>query len=415
MVDPDKSKSPEVKEIPFNLYKKQGNKTTQLVNCKQGFAIDGNNRWYEFEFLEPIYITGIEIRSSGYEQWDRFSIEVQHTDETTHQERIAVNGGVVSLALGKLSRKFRFKPDSKFLSETKINLVKAFGYTLQEFHSFEHEVSKIKERMQQLSEKESTVQTIEATLTSLRADSSKIRAEIDILKQERAEEKSLISNLNNQSETLDSQVEDMRQELDTLREQRREARAEIANDQGEHLKLTRELRLFPSEIAGFVAQGNRNITTYFFLAVPFTLIFALVTWSLFFSAIDLTQLWKKDPEIDVWTIFLTRLPFVIVALAIIESCGFIVGRLIFEIIKINRQRLEFSKLSIVAKDVTTASSLNTEMTDEDRFREETKIKMGLLQEHMKNHSPEEFKFQGSAITSVISGVVNKISTKNDGS
>lgn len=96
-------------------------------------------------------------------------------------------------------------------------------------------------------------------------------------------------------------------------------------------------------------------------------------------------------------------------MALIEACGFIVGRLIFEIVKINRQRLEFSKLSIVAKDVVTASVVDSSMTDEERFGEETKLKMQLLQEHMKSRSSEEFKYTGSAITSAVIGVANRFS------
>lgn len=134
----------------------------------------------------------------------------------------------------------------------------------------------------------------------------------------------------------------------------------------------------------------------------------MVLWSLFSSAIDLTQLWRIEDDVNVWTIFLTRIPFVLVAIALVEACGFIVGRLIFEIVKINRQRLEFSKLSIIAKDVVLASSAELEMTDEERFSEETKLKMTLLQEHMKSQAQEEFRYTGSALTSAIIGAATKL-------
>lgn len=145
------------------------------------------------------------------------------------------------------------------------------------------------------------------------------------------------------------------------------------------------------------------------IGTPFAAVFFVILWSLFSSSIDLTQLWRNEVDVDIWTIFLTRIPFVLVAVALIEACGFIVGRLIFEIVKINRQRLEFSKLSIVAKDVVTASVVDSSMTDEERFGEETKLKMQLLQEHMKSRSSEEFKYTGSAITSAVIGVANRFS------
>jgi hypothetical protein len=173
--------------------------------------------------------------------------------------------------------------------------------------------------------------------------------------------------------------------------------------------LTTKLRLFPSEIAGFVEEGNRNIRTYLWLSLPFAGIFGVVLWSLFSSSIDLTQLWKLDEGVDVWTIFLTRIPFVLVAIALIEACGFVVGRLIFEIVKINRQRLDFAKLSIVAKDVVTSAAVDVEMSGEEQFAEELKLKMSLLQEHMKSNSHEEFQYSGSAITSAIIGLANRLS------
>lgn len=198
--------------------------------------------------------------------------------------------------------------------------------------------------------------------------------------------------------------------METLQEERRNIRSEIAADRNTLDELTNEIRLFPSEIKGFVDQGTQNIKTYLWIGLPFAAILAIILYSLFSNAIDLTQLWRLEDGVDVWTIFLTRIPFVVVAFALIEACGFIVGRLVFEIVKINRQRLEFAKLSIVAKDVTTAAASVAGLTEEERFAEETRMKMQLLSEHMKSVSSEEFKYQGTSISSAIIGLAGKMLT-----
>jgi hypothetical protein len=177
-------------------------------------------------------------------------------------------------------------------------------------------------------------------------------------------------------------------------------------------ELVRELRLFPSEIAGFVKEGNRSIIWYTCLGLPFVVVLLLVLNKLFSNAVDLTQLYKSEADIDVWTVFLTRIPFVLVAITLIEVCGFVVGRLVFEVIRINRQRIEFAKLSIIAKDVSTASAVGLdEMSESDIHERETKLKMELLREHMKNFVGTEFEYKGTGLVAAIRGVAERFAPK----
>ncbi len=123
--------------IEFELFSKQSNKTTKLVNSKDGYSIDGAHRWYEFGFKEPVFITKIEILSEGYDSWNKFEVEIEHTDGTSHQERVPVENGSVVLSLGKLARELRFRPDSKWALKTSITRVVVHGYSLEEFHQLE--------------------------------------------------------------------------------------------------------------------------------------------------------------------------------------------------------------------------------------------------------------------------------------
>jgi len=114
--------------IDIDFFQKFSNKTTKLINNEnRDFSIDGRHRWYEYEFIEPVYITNIKIESEGYSSFDDFEIEIHHVDGTKHQQKVRVSENIVSLKLGKLVNAFRFRPDSKILSKTSIVRVVATG------------------------------------------------------------------------------------------------------------------------------------------------------------------------------------------------------------------------------------------------------------------------------------------------
>ena len=76
--------------------------------------------------------------------------------------------------------------------------------------------------------------------------------------------------------------------------------------------------------------------------------------------------------------------------------------------RINRQRIEFAKLSIIAKDVSTAAAtVSGEIAEDEIFQHETKLKMELLREHMKNYVGTEFEYHGTGIIAAIKGVAER--------
>ena len=86
------------------------------------------------------------------------------------------------------------------------------------------------------------------------------------------------------------------------------------------------------------------------------------------------------------------------------------GRLVFEVIRINRQRVEFAKLSIIAKDVSAAAAHRlTEIPEEGVFEAEIQLKMELLREHMKNYVGNEFEYKGTGLIAAIKGVADRLS------
>lgn len=403
--------APKEHVIEIEFYSRKGNKDENLINGG-GEPFDAKSRWFSYLFARPVFLTSIEVICDGYASYDKFDVEVDHVDGTKHEERISVNSGTVKLSLGKLSNGFRFRPDKKWLSDPKILRVTSTGYTQAEFHEFEWAIKEFQISLSDLERREKKLEVQQAELSALKAERVEIESAVG---KSRAESEQLNQLLNSTKETvskLETQEKDLRQRNNSAEDTLRNVSAQISKDSEQLKVLKHELRLFPSEISGFVKEGNRSIGTYILIGLPFLAVLVIILALIFFNAVNLTQLYKEVESIDIWTVFLTRIPFVLVAIALIEASGYVVGRLVFEVIRINRQRVEFSKLSIIAKDVSAASASRVEeMTDQEIFEAETQLKMELLREHMKNYVGNEFEYKGTGLIAAIKGVADRLSRK----
>jgi len=410
-VEQNSANAPKAHLISTEFYSRKGNKDELLINGS-GEPFDAKSRWFSYTFACPVFLTAIEIACDGYSSYDKFDIEVNHVDGTTHEEKISVNSGIVVLRLGKLANGFRFRPDKKWLSDPKIVRVASRGYTESEFHEFEGAIKDYDTRLTTIEQREKKLSEKEAEYAALKSERVEIESAVGKAK---AESVQLTQSLNSTKEALNKQQsleKDLHQKNASSEETLRNLTAQITKKSEELQELVREVRLFPSEISGFVKEGNRSISTYIWIGIPFLAILTAILLIIFFNAVDLTQLYQEVEKIDIWTIFLTRIPFVLVAIALIEASGYVAGRLVFEIIRINRQRVEFAKLSIIAKDVSAASALKADsLTEHEVFDAETKLKMELLREHMKNYVGDEFEYKGTGLIAAIKGVADRLSRK----
>ena len=396
--------------ISVNFFTKRGNKDELIINADEVTSpIDSKSRWFSYSFVRPVFLTKIEILTDGFATYDRFEIVVDHVDGTQHEERVAVENELVVLRLGKLSTGFRFKPDSRYLSKPKLLQINVTGYSEEEFHSFELNVKEYHSKLTELRKREDALEAQSDKITEYALKKTELESEIGIAKAESEQlSKQLILvavKVSHENERLKDAVAKAAIE----EEKQRNVSAAVERETTKLQELVREVRLFPTEISGFIKEGNRSIKWYLAIGFPFLTILIMIVWRLFSNAVDLTQIYRTEEDIEIWTIFLTRVPFIIVAVALVEACGYVVGRLVFEIMRINRQRLEFAKLSIIAKDVSTASANGLEgITEEALFDHETKLKMELLREHMKNYVGKEFEYQGSGLIAAINGVANRL-------
>ena len=87
-----------------------------------------------------------------------------------------------------------------------------------------------------------------------------------------------------------------------------------------------------------------------------------------------------------------RLPFVAISIFVVHACYKIAKVFIAEIMKINQQRLNLSKVSIVAKDVSDSSTTGLEFEDDEIYELRTKLKMDMLASHLKGYVGDDYKY-----------------------
>lgn len=394
------------KIIPVSLFSKKNNKTTALVNnSKQEFSFEAKQRWFEFEFSESVYVQSIQIVASGYEGWSGVSLDLFHVSGNIIEFRSNYSDGKFTLEVGRFVNGFRFRPDTRFslLTNQLISSVVVTGYTPAEFAQLEQETGRILSdkadimgRLASAAEREKSasdkVSAAEARVGELKTESGQLdkdigqaHAQFDALKSEIAQ------NLK-RNEEITVSSDDLKNQLETLRAERRSEETILAERKNEKEKLIEDIRLFPSEISGFVQEAKRSILSYTILSALPMAIIIYVTYNLYKNSTDLTQIYKTG-EVDVWTIFLTRMPFVIVSVTILQVCGVFVKRFINEIVDANNQRLNLSAISIIAKDVSTASASSLDISSDEKFELETKLKMSLLREQMQKYISDKYEYR----------------------
>jgi hypothetical protein len=157
-------------------------------------------------------------------------------------------------------------------------------------------------------------------------------------------------------------------------------------------ELQDNIHLFPTEIAGYIGQGTRNIRFYAALcAIPSLLIF-IVTYKLFANSERMLSFFTSNGNIGIIDYLISRTPYVSVSAAVLAVCYTVLHRLISEIISINRRWQDLFKISIIATDVSYASQDGMNLTDEQRYNLRTQTKMEMLKEHLRLHLGKEYSY-----------------------
>lgn len=398
-----------VTELPFELVQKHYRKTTKLLaNSRETASLDYRNRWFDYEFEEPVFLTEILVEVDNAASYQDFEFrwttvdgesrktELARYDETSY--RCTINQLVVSI---------EFRPPSATFRKRRIDRVRLFGFQKDELEHFVGEVANLEalrdriirecntaldnarqanENIANLSEQRNTlsaeIQSRQSTADKIQDDISGLEETLDSVTQELKGHRETTSQLQKRQSDIEAKIEERTAERSTLA-------AEIESQKATLRELQSDINMFPTEIREFTRQAGQNIRFYWMLSAVPILILISMTLALLFNAAGLaTRMVNPD---EVWAVIVTRTPYVALASAIIVASYKFARILISEMMRINQQKLNLSKVSIIATDVSHASEHGLdELSDEKVYELRTDLKMDMLRDHLKEYLSESF-------------------------
>lgn len=401
------------KQIPIELFCNKSKRTTPLINNQSPEANQkGENRWYDIELKEPIYISSITVKTEDYKSYGAADAKWSNAAYKFYSERKTKNSeNSFRFEVNNFIDKFSFKPEKAYTGSPKILSINLTGYTREEFENICNTVIKLDSEKENLIKKLASIETdelkhvnkiseltnekeeLEDSILELKNEKAGHQAEINTLKEQGEELHLKINELESKESNITSRIETLDDSIDKKKNEQKQLNTIISKNNAELKALKENINMFPSEITGFVDQGARSISRYTLIAAVPIAIIVIVTAALFFNAADLTVIYKEQENFNVWYILITRIPFVIIAVTLIHSCYRIAKIFMQEIIRINHQRLNLSKISIIATDVSTASSEGLGLSEDETYQLRTNLKMELLREHLKSYIKEDYEYK----------------------
>lgn len=404
---------PSVSVIPVEFFSNHSSKKINLVNNVDAENYQrGDSKWYDFSFDEALYVDKVLVYTKDYGAYRKLDFEFKGAllgDKKLVEKPSREN--VYEFNVKDFIGAFKFKPEKVSSSSRRITKIEVLGFSFDDIELFSSSINRT-ERLksdakksvdkvfndaelcrQKIESFQDEKNTLKEEIAQVSEKKIAINSEVESLESKKEELSSKISQLRNDESELKGRVENLDDSIDEKQNVQKTLNAEISDKKAELRGLKEDINMFPSEISGFVNQGAQSVTKYLILsAIPLVIIF-VVTFVLLSNAVDLTVIYKEEESFDIWSIMLTRIPFVVVALGVVHACYRVVKIFVSEIIKINQQRLNLSKISIIATDVSSASANDLGYSEDRLYQERIKMKMELLREHLKEYISSDYGYQ----------------------
>ncbi len=186
-----------------------------------------------------------------------------------------------------------------------------------------------------------------------------------------------------------AQLKILRNEEDNSVERHNQLKLDIAKYQGEcselrnHIKeLENNKNIFSEDLAGYVKETRFQQLFYGVICFTCIVIAIVLSCLIFERAFGIISLFNTNNTISVLDLILSRLPFTLAIIAVFTFLTTGIHLTLNRLIKIHEQRLVFLRLSILSRDITSSSSANLDMTDEEKINERIKLKLLFLRSHL---------------------------------
>lgn len=399
-------------DLDISYLDHRGRKTTKLVaNTSPENHVKGQHRNYKFEFKEPQFVSRVQFNTADYADGNKASFTcTYYPSGEKGKVQVANASNAWTVRTNGFITNFSIEPPRKYLGDQLLTSVQIVGLRPTEFAEVAKQVGdveqlrqsaleKCKERLVQVAEKEAEVDGLNqeiseltSSINELEGNKSQLEGEVESAQGKlEATERSVGSKKQELSE-YSARVESAESSIEQKTEERKQLSAEITQEKAELRELKENINMFPTEISGFVDQGSSSIRRYSFLAAIPIIVIGLVTVDLFSKASELSHLENLPETISIWEVLIARFPYVLVCGALIASSYKLARVFIAEIIRINEQRLNLTKISIVAKDVSDASEDGLSLDDAALYEHRTHLKMDLLRAHLKGYLSDDYKY-----------------------
>jgi predicted nucleic acid-binding Zn-ribbon protein len=398
-------------KISVELIENKGTQQSKLIfNEDPNFSIKLENREYKFKLVEPIYIDKIQLKAKTILKDVVISYHTVKDENKTIKINIDKSIYISSSIKNTIDSISILSPKNKKVELEKIEF---FGFRLSQFKNIEENLkaleklnSEMKEEIKkvtsynqtQLDEIENKTLLLEKLHTELDNDVKSLTSQREELEQETENLNIEIKQLSETKNNLENTKKDLitkEQELKNSIQEREKTlstvNTDIATKREELKKLDNETSLIAYDMQEYVRNAKKDIKWYIGLSIIPWLLIACMSYVLVYGGAYLTTILKVENDAQLWTIFWSRIPFVLAVSSVMFVAYEVSNIFIRKIMEINQQILDFAKIGIIAKDVSETSSINLNLTDEEKFELRTKLKMDMLKSHLSKDLGKKFE------------------------
>lgn len=433
----------EYSEVSFDIsyIDNSNNKQSKLIkNSDVSFSYQLKLKQYEFKLKEPIFVSSIDLKSKS-DDLKNTIVEV-YDYFTNEKSRIPIDDfesyKYIGISINRIITAFIIKPP---IRKEKIDLVSIeinglklddSSYIIDSYKkqsNLKTELNEIYTRYKtELSEKESKIiqneslsnkklQQLDLEITQKESKISELDKKLLDLTSSVKTTNKLFDDLTINTDNLKKEKIDLESKLSTITNdiEQRKTQSEklnknISNEKEELVRLNNDKSLMAYELKEFVKEANRNIKIYLAIGIIPIILLIVLTIVLFYGSSNLTMIdvnnlsvsidanstltnMKSQSNVNIVDILLSRLPFVLIIISIIIASYEISKIFIRKAINIQNQKMTFSKIGIISKDVSDTSFDGLEITDEEKYELRIKLKMDILKEYLKKDVDIEFDYK----------------------
>lgn len=393
---------------------------------------------YEIIFLEPAYVATVEIEFSKPILGAEFELSIHDSlinrtvrkklEQSSLSSTILFKVNCVTSGVSICLQPTYFELFRRRTLEVK--KISILGFTAKDFETLtdsftlvqglrERAIEDVAREMSDLQSRQDNVQQRETTVTQLEANKKAELAELEANLEEAEEEttnataklvslKDDIARAETRKQAVADQVSaheatvrSIDGEVSKGKEQLRALAVDTSEAERRLRELTNNVNLFSEEFSSFSDHGAKQARTFIYLSIVPLAIIGILTAQLLMGAVDLSVKYVKEPNLDLITVFITRLPYLAVCGSILAVCYSALRFLFNRISVIYAERLDFSKIGIIAKDVASASANGLLLADEQLYEVRTYLKIEMLKSYLSGnigaftYAKREFKSENS--------------------